>query len=122
MAAGTSLVLSFATASGSTTHTWKYAKANATKANVQALITATITNGELFSAVPTAIKSAKIVTTTEQAYDLDEVMTSNGRDLRHMISYEPEEGEPEGEATSVDIPVETKAEKRARLERELAEL
>ena len=89
MAAGTNLVIQYATADGSTTtHTWKYAKSSATLAQVQALITATIAEGEIFTKEHTAVKSAKIVTTTETPYDLSEVMQANGRDLRSLITKE----------------------------------
>lgn len=93
MAAGTSLVIQYQTgAGGSTTHTWRYAKPGATAANVKSVITSTISNGAIFSNVPTAVKQAKMVTTTETVYDLDTVMNSqqNGDpDLRNLISLQP---------------------------------
>lgn len=50
---------------GSTIHTWRYADPDVTATYVNALISATITNASLFSRVPTAATSAKLVTTTE---------------------------------------------------------
>ena len=71
MAAGTKLVLAFETSSGSTTSfTFSYAKPSATVAQVKALMNSMITNGATFQNVPVTSKSAKLVTTTEQEYDL----------------------------------------------------
>lgn len=107
MASGTSLVISYETDGGTTTtHTWKYAKTNATLVNVQALITATIANKTLFRAQPATVKSAKLVTTTETPYDLQSVMTANGEDLRSMIAP-PRDGEGDeggGMEVTTDIP------------------
>ena len=73
MAEGTKLVIQYATATGDTiNHTWNYANGSASTAAVKALAGATITNGSIFTKVPVLTKSAKLVTTTESEYDLDE--------------------------------------------------
>ncbi len=73
MAAGTKLVLGFETSNGSTTtFSFSYAKPAATLANVKALMSAITTNGSIFTKVPVTAKSAKMVTTTENEYDLSE--------------------------------------------------
>ena len=73
MAAGTKLVLGFETSNGSTTTlSFSYAKPTATLAQVKAAMNAITTNGEIFATVPVTSKSAKMVTTTETDYDLDE--------------------------------------------------
>ena len=121
MAAGTKLVIQYETSDGgSVTHTWNYAKPGATKANVQALITATTssTNRVIFQKVPIAVKSAKLVTTTESVYDLNELMQANGRDMRHLISTADDE-----DATTVDTTeVLRDNEEIERLRRRIAEL
>ncbi|MBQ2675304.1 MAG: hypothetical protein IJG07_11595 [Prevotella sp.] len=121
MAAGTSLVIAYESSDGgTTTHTWKYAKPSATPAQVQALIAATIssTNNVIFSKVPIAVKSAKMVTTTETEYDLNEVMQANGRDLRHLINRT----DPEGELTSYEEDLSPQLAEIARLKAKIAEL
>ena len=71
MAAGTKLICTFETSSGSTTSfTFSYAKPGATLANVKALMSAITTNGSIFGNVPVTAKSAKTVTTAENEYDL----------------------------------------------------
>lgn len=72
MAAGTKLVIQYATATGDTVnHTWNYANPSATTSAVKALAGGTITNGSIFAKVPVLTKSAKLVTTTESEFDLD---------------------------------------------------
>ena len=71
MAAGTKLVLGFETSSGSTTtFTFNYAKPTATLTNVKSAMSSITSNGSIFTNVPVTSKSAKLVTTTEQEYDL----------------------------------------------------
>lgn len=73
MAAGTKLVLGFEKSDGTTTTlSFSYAKPTATVAQVKAAMNAITTNGEIFTNVPVASKSAKMVTTTETEYDLSE--------------------------------------------------
>lgn len=72
MATGTQLKLTFDTLSGSKTWTFKYAKPNATLANIKSLGGAMITNGDIYPEPPLVLKSAKTVTTTENEYDLSE--------------------------------------------------
>ena len=71
MAAGTQLKLQFDTLSGTKTWTYNYAKANASAANVRALCSAMIANGSIYTNPPLVIKSAKLVTTTEQEIDVE---------------------------------------------------
>lgn len=126
MAAGIKLVIQYETSNGNTTtHTWNYAKSTATAANVQTLVTTTIAKKTIFASQPTAVKSAKLVTTTETPYNLQEVMTANGMDLRELISTQPsdEEEEEEDEGEKIEETREiynSKAAKIARLEAELA--
>ena len=68
--AGSRLVLTFATSDGTTTHSFSYANAEATAANVKALVNGIIANGSIYVKVPTTAKSAKMVTTTETDYNL----------------------------------------------------
>ncbi|MBQ3653675.1 MAG: DUF2922 family protein [Synergistaceae bacterium] len=71
MAAGTKLVLTFVGSSGNTiSSTFNYADPEATAANVKALMNGMIANGSIYANVPVTAKSAKTVTTTENAYDL----------------------------------------------------
>ena len=71
MAAGTKLVCTFGTSNGGTEiFTFNYADAGATAANIKALMNAIITNGSIFAKVPTVIRDAKTVTTSEHVYDL----------------------------------------------------
>ena len=66
------LVMEFATAYGETaTLSYNYAKVNASEQSVRALASGIIANGSIFAKVPTATKSAKIVTTTETPFNLD---------------------------------------------------
>ena len=71
MASGTKLVLEFGTSNGGiTTFSFNYAKPSTTTANVKALMNGIISNGDIFANVPATMKSAKLVTTNESAYDL----------------------------------------------------
>ncbi len=71
MASGTKLVLGFQNAAGtSMTLSYNHVKASATTANVKALMNGIIANGVIFANVPVVAKSAKLVTTTEDEYDL----------------------------------------------------
>lgn len=125
MAAGTSLVIVYATSDGSkTTHTWRYAKPAVTKNQVQSLITATISAGSIFTKEPQSVQSAKIVTTTETEFDLDEVMQANGRDMRHLISVpvEDEEDDEDGEKVEKTENIPKEEIEIARLKARIAEL
>lgn len=67
----TKLVLTFAGSNGTTaTHNFNYADPEATTASVKALVNGIIANGSIYANVPVTAKSAKVVTTTETAYDL----------------------------------------------------
>ena len=67
------LVMSFATLDGQTVIlSYNYAKSDLTAPFVKALTQGIVTNGSIFATVPAIPKSAKIVTTTENAYDLDD--------------------------------------------------
>lgn len=71
MAEGTKLQLVFETnESKNMTMTFSYAKPTATASDVRTLMQAIITNNGIFENVPTVMKSAKMITTTEQVYDL----------------------------------------------------
>lgn len=71
MASGNTLKMQFDTLSGTKTWSFKYAKAAATTANVKALGTAMISNGEIYTNPPLVLKSAKMVVTTETEYDIE---------------------------------------------------
>lgn len=71
MAEGTKLQLVFETNEGkTTTMTFAYAKPSATASDVRTLMQTIITNGDIFENVPTVMKSAKTITTSENVYDL----------------------------------------------------
>jgi hypothetical protein len=66
------LVMSFATADGSTTtFSYNYAKPSASTAAVKALAGGLVTSGDIFANVPVLAKSAKFITSTETEVDLD---------------------------------------------------
>lgn len=65
------LKMKFDTMSGSSTWSFKNAKQTATLANVRALAQAMIDNGSVYQKQPVRLTEAKVVTTTEQVYDLD---------------------------------------------------
>lgn len=71
MAESTTLKMKFDTMSGSRTWSFKNAKAAATVQQVKNLGAAMVTAGDFFSAQPVRLVDARIVTTTESAYDLD---------------------------------------------------
>lgn len=64
MATETRLKMVYTTALGTVSHTWRYADTEATSTDIQALATATISNGSIFANTPLALKSAEIITTT----------------------------------------------------------
>ena len=71
MAEGTKLVLNFETNEDKTmTISFNYAKPSAESSAVKALMNAIITNNSIYENVPTVMKSAKTVTTSENIYDL----------------------------------------------------
>ena len=73
MAAGTKLVITFLDAyNAERNFSFSYVKYNATNASVKSAIQAIITNGSIFTHVPVSVKSAKMVTTTEQGIVLDQ--------------------------------------------------
>ena len=73
MANTSKLVMEFATLDGQTvTMSYNYVKSDLGVAFVKALTQGIVTNGSIFAKVPALPKSAKIVTTSESAYDLDE--------------------------------------------------
>lgn len=65
MAAGTKLVFSVGTTSGTKTWSISRAKPSATTNNIRALAQGFITNATFFNPQPLTVNSAKIVTTTE---------------------------------------------------------
>lgn len=71
MAEGTSLKMKFDTMSGSKTWTFKNAKVSATAEQVKNLGAVMVAAGDFFSSQPVRLVDARIVTTTESAYDLD---------------------------------------------------
>lgn len=64
------IVITFATDNGDKNFTYNHASTEATSTQVKTFITAMITNGSIFQNVPLSAKAAKIVTTTENEYDL----------------------------------------------------
>ncbi len=71
MAESTKLKLKFDTMSGSRTWTFNDAKASATTEQVKALGSTMIANAQLFTSQPVKLTDARIVETTESAYDLE---------------------------------------------------
>ena len=72
MASGTKLHLVFGTNSASkATFNYNYADREVTTATVRALMNGMITNGSIFENVPTAIESAKLVTTAETTLQVE---------------------------------------------------
>jgi len=68
------LQLTFETNEGkTTTMTFAYAKPNAEASSVRALMQTIVNNGEIFENVPTVMKSAKTITTSENVYDLSDL-------------------------------------------------
>lgn len=75
MAASTlyKLSIEFATLDGRTlTMNFNYVKPDLGVAYVKALANGIVSNGSIFAKVPAVTKSAKIVTTSEEDYDLSE--------------------------------------------------
>lgn len=71
MASGVKLVLGFETSTGKAlTLTYNHAKPAPQEEKVKALVNGIIANGSIFTKVPAVAKSAKVVTTTEQKYDI----------------------------------------------------
>ena len=66
----TRLVMTFDTASGTTTFNYNYVDPEVTAVAVRALATGIISNGSIFAAVPLTAKSAKLVTTSESDIEL----------------------------------------------------
>lgn len=62
----------FATASGNKTFSYNYASPTLSSSKVAALSAAIIANGEVFANVPTSCVSARIVTTSETGYSVDD--------------------------------------------------
>ena len=72
MAAGVKLQLKFGTMAGEKTWTFSRAKENVTTAQVKALMNAMITNGTIYQEPPLTKRSAKVIVTTEDAFDLSD--------------------------------------------------
>lgn len=70
--ASSKIVIDFAGQNGDTRFTYGYAKPDTTLAAMKALVNGLIANNTLFENPPITAKSAKIVTTTEDNYDLSE--------------------------------------------------
>lgn len=71
MAESTVLKLKFDTMSGSRTWSFKHAKASTTLANIRSLAETMIEEADFFQFQPVKLADARIVTTTEEVYDLD---------------------------------------------------
>lgn len=65
MAAGTKLSVTYTSADGDYTQSYNRVDSEAEVADIQAAVTSVITNGIIFTKVPTGVKSMKLVTTTE---------------------------------------------------------
>ena len=66
------LVMTFLTSSGDTTIlSYNYIKPDITNPQVNAILQSMITYGSVFANVPVEAKSAKLVTTTENEFELD---------------------------------------------------
>lgn len=73
MANAVKLVISYATLDGSTTtHTYNYAKPDLGTSFVKALVNQTINAKAIFAKEPAMAKTAKLVTTQESIFDIDE--------------------------------------------------
>lgn len=65
------LKITYLTTDGSSTiHTWRYANTDAPASTIQALVSATLANADLFARKPASAKEAKYVTTEEYAISL----------------------------------------------------
>ncbi len=72
MATTSKLVLDFEGASENVSFSYNYVNPELTTTKVKQVMTALITNGSIFSNPPLTAKNAKIVTTTENDYDLSD--------------------------------------------------
>ena len=73
MASGVKLVLKFEDSNGKDViFSFPYANPSASRTQVKALMNGIITNGSIFEHVPVEKKSAKLVTTTQTAVDVDD--------------------------------------------------
>ena len=71
MALGTKFIATFLDANGDdVVFVFDYADRSADETDVKNFMAGVITNGSIFQNVPVTAKSAKMVTTTETAYDL----------------------------------------------------
>lgn len=70
MADSTTLKMTFETSTGKKTWSFKYAKPALATQNVKSLGAAMIANGSVYANQPLALTAAKMVTTTEEDYDL----------------------------------------------------
>ena len=66
------LVLKFTGMGGEANFSYNYANPETTVATVKALMQGMITNGSIFAIPPVETISAKLVTTTEDEYDLSD--------------------------------------------------
>ena len=72
MAAGSKLVLEFKGTDGNVKFSYNYANPDVQVSKVKALVNGMATHGAVFENPPVEAISAKIVTTTEEDYDLSE--------------------------------------------------
>lgn len=72
MANTVKIIYTCSTPDGDKNFSYTPAKSSASLAQVKAAGNALVTNGSIFENVPTAVTAAKLVTTTETAYDLSE--------------------------------------------------
>lgn len=72
MATVSKLVIECMTNNGDKTFSWNYANPEASVTDVKTLGQTLIANGDIFEEPPTAMKAARIVTTTSTDYDLSE--------------------------------------------------
>lgn len=70
MASGVKIVFTMGTPNGDKTFSYSDAKSSATITQVKAFAQALVTNGSIFENVPSEVKAAKLITTTEEEYDL----------------------------------------------------
>lgn len=72
MAEGVRLQLKFGTMAGERTWTFRRAKESVTTNQVKALMNTMIANGSIYQEPPLTARSAKLIKTVEDAFDLDE--------------------------------------------------
>lgn len=100
MASGTKLVLEFYSATERTIQfTYSEARPNLGETAVNELMDTMITNGSIFTTPPARKKGAKLVTTTENVYDIDDELSNK---LAEPINGNPDVGEP-GENETVEV-------------------